>query len=148
MEQGASHGGAGDAPTGVPPGLRGTAAWCAANGALGRRGPQARHTVRISARPAPPPRARRRGQRRLTPLQRTNTASPISRVLNTRSPVAAMSGVRAPAFQCLTDGRLQCVRLARQFERVPQKQATLMIVPTGFAIPRPAMSGAEPWIGS
>ena len=45
-------------------------------------------------------------------------------------------------------GRLDRSRFLLQAERVPQKHGGARIVASGLAMPLPAMSGAEPWMGS
>src|SRR5487761_1662881 len=58
------------------------------------------------------------------------------------------SGVRAPASTAESTAALISVATAGSRSECSTSRATLRMAPSGLATPRPAMSGALPWIGS
>ena len=78
---------------------------------------------------------------------RLSTAAPASLVLLRRALGAAMSAVRAPA-PWRRYRRLDRAAPPLEPERVAQQHGDAQDAPKGLAMPVPAMSGAEPWIGS
>ena len=93
-------------------------------------------------------RAARRFLRRTPPRQPRQHGSPDLPSRERFGACAAISGVRAPPR-----GPRQPPAPARPPRAASPSEcrssiATLKIVPTGLAMPLPAMSGAEPWMGS
>src|SRR5690606_24769771 len=77
-----------------------------------------------------------------------STASPISFVPTVRLPGSAMSAVRKPCASTLRTARSMRCAPASWPKVWRSSIADDRIVASGFATSRPAMSGAEPWIGS
>ena len=63
-------------------------------------------------------------------------------------PAAAMSGVRSPSASARRTADSMAAASASSLNDRRSIIATLRIIAIGFAFPWPAMSGAEPWIGS
>ena len=79
---------------------------------------------------------------------RDDRIADLARALRTDPFRRDIRGERA-GIERLANGRLDHLRLLVQAPSECRSIiATLAIVPTGFASPFPAMSGAEPWIGS
>jgi hypothetical protein len=95
----------------------------------------------------PPSRARKRGYAESFSSSRT-TASPITEVPTRARPVCMISAVRRPPASTFS------IAVSSSFASYssPKDQRSSMakdsIWAQGLAMPRPAMSGAEPWIGS
>ena len=83
------------------------------------------------------------GRRRLL-----STASAIARVERLAPGSPARSAVCAPASSAELHRAFERGGFRGQRSECRSSSATLRIVPQGLAMPRPAMSGAEPWIGS
>src|SRR5487761_1650544 len=62
--------------------------------------------------------------------------------------VPPRSGVRAPASSAESTAALISAATAGRRSECSTSRATLRMAPSGLATPRPAMSGALPWIGS
>mmetsp|Transcript_4277 Transcript_4277/g.11954 ORF Transcript_4277/g.11954 Transcript_4277/m.11954 type:complete len:245 (-) Transcript_4277:458-1192(-) len=88
------------------------------------------------------------GDSRRRSCRRMRTAFPTSRVVAARPPATAMSGVWMPA----SSTSRQAASTARASSSSPSECrrsiAADRTVPMGFATPCPAISGAEPWMGS
>ena len=77
----------------------------------------------------------------LSPICVVETFPPRSFVLKLKPPASSSSRTRLTAASIARAG------LSKPMEYLNSK-AALRIVPTGLAIPCPAISGAEPWMGS
>ena len=75
------------------------------------------------------------------------TCLPISSVVMLLPP-AAMSGVRWPWLRMVVTAASTAFDSSSRPSEWRNSMADARMVANGFAIPFPAMSGAEPWIGS
>jgi len=79
---------------------------------------------------------------------RSRTRRPISRQPTARSPGRARSAVRCPAATTAATARSIASAAAGDASEYRQSIAADRMAASGFARSCPAMSGAEPWIGS
>jgi hypothetical protein len=73
---------------------------------------------------------------------------PTSLVVHGGIPGVATSGVTRRLSIVADTARSMARASTARFNECRRSIATLRIAPMGFAMPRPAMSGADPWIGS
>ena len=78
---------------------------------------------------------------------RANTAS-VAWLVLTAWPLAAMSAVKTPSSSAACTAASTAAASASNPSEWRSSIAALKIVAYGLAMPLPAMSGAEPWIGS